>query len=118
MIRRTIVASVEEVEEILARLVARFSEIDPSYRAMLPSRRTIEARCPDLDLVHWAEWRNGELHVLDEAPNGRADIRISVRSDDLLAMANGDLAFGRAYASNKVRLDASVTDLLRLRAVL
>lgn len=111
-------ASVDEVEAILARLLARFGEIDPSYRAMLPSRRTIEARCPDLGLVHWAEWRNGELTVLDDPPSRRADIRITVHSDDLLAMARGELPFGRAYAANKVRLDASMTDLLRLRAVL
>jgi hypothetical protein len=39
-------------------------------------------------------------------------------SDDLLAMHRGDLPFSRAYAAGRVRLDASVTDLLRLRALL
>ena len=111
-------ASVEEVEQVLTELLQRFGHVDDSTRALLPSRRTIEARCPDLDLVRHAEWRSGEIVLMDEAPARRSDIRISVRSDDLLDIASGDLPFGLAYASNKVRLDASMTDLLRLRAVL
>jgi hypothetical protein len=112
------VATIEEVESALLDLLGRLDGVDDSSRALLPSRRTIEARCPDLDLVRYAEWREGRLTVLEERPNHRPDIRVSVRSDDLIAMANGDLPFARAYASNRVRLDASMTDLLRLRAVL
>jgi hypothetical protein len=112
------VATVEEVEEVLGELLERLGEVDPNTRAIMPSRRTIEARCPDLDYVRYAEWRDGKLVVLDDPPPRRPDIRVSVRSDDLLAIASGELPFGRAYAANKVRLDASMTDLLRLRAVL
>jgi hypothetical protein len=112
------VATVEEVEGLLVDLLSRLDGIDDSTRALLPSRRTIEARCPDLDLVRYAEWRDGKLILLDDAPPRRPDIRISMRSEDLMAVARGDLPFGRAYAANKVRLDASMTDLLRLRAVL
>jgi len=112
------VATVEEIDAVMWQLLGRFGEVDDDLRALLPSRRTIEARCPDLDYVRHAEWRRGELVVLQEPPTRRADIRISVRSDDLLAIANGELTFSRAYASNRVRLDASMTDLLRLRAVL
>ncbi|MFA9428572.1 sterol-binding protein [Egicoccus sp. AB-alg2] len=111
-------ATVEEVDAVLWGLLDRFGEVDEDVRALLPNRRTIEARCPDLDYVRHAEWRRGELIVLEEAPPRRADIRISMLSDDLLAVANGELTFSRAYASNRVRLDASMTDLLRLRAVL
>lgn len=111
-------ATAEEVDAVLWQLLGRFGEVDEDLRALLPSRRTIEARCPDIDYVRHAEWRRGELFVLEEPPPRRADIRISVRSDDLLAIASGELPFSRAYATNRVRLDASMTDLLRLRAVL
>lgn len=111
-------ASVEEVEQVLSELLQRLGHVDDSTRALLPSRRTIEARCPDLDLVRHAEWRSGQIVLLDDAPGRRSDIRISVRSDDLLDIASGELTFGRAYTENKIRLDASMTDLLRLRAVL
>jgi predicted lipid carrier protein YhbT len=112
------VATVAEVESVLADLLNRFAGVDSGTRAMLPSRRVIEARFPDLDIVRHAEWRDGELLVLDEPPSRRPDIRVTVDSDDLVAMAEGRLSFSRAYAGNRIRLDASMTDLLRLRAVL
>lgn len=111
-------ATVEEVDAVLWQLLGRFGEVDDDVRALLPSRRVVEVRCPDIDYVRYAEWRRGQLFVLDEPPPRRADIRISVRSDDLVEIAAGALPFSRAYATNRVRLDASMTDLLRLRAVL
>lgn len=111
-------ASIEEVEQVLADLLVRLGDVDDATRSLLPSRRTIEARCPDLDLVRYATWTSGDIALLDEVPDGRSDIRISIRSDDLIDLATGELSFGRAYANNKLRLDASMTDLLRLRAVL
>ena len=111
-------ATYEEVESVLETLLQRLHTLDPSLRSLLPARRTIEARCPDLDLVRWALWREGALELLAAAPDRRADIRIAVDSDDLLKLHRGELTFSRAYASNRVRLDASMTDLIRLRAVL
>lgn len=111
-------ASVEQVEAVLVELIRRADGIDPSTRAMLPSRRVVEARCPDLDLVYHARWSGGQLGEVVAGPADRPDIRISVDSDDLVAMSAGELAFHRAYASGRIRLDASMTDLLRLRAVL
>jgi hypothetical protein len=111
-------ATLDQVETILIDLLRRLGQVDDTTRAMLPSRRTIEARCPDLDLVRYAEWRRGDLELLDDPPTRRPDIRISVHSDDLLRIAAGELTFSRAVASNRLRLDASMSDLLRLRAVL
>ena len=111
-------ATIEEVEQALADLLERLDSVDDSTRSLLPTRRTIEARCPDLDLVRYAEWRSGRLSIVDGPHERPADIRISVRSDDLLRITNGELPFTRAYASNRVRLDASMADLLRLRAAL
>lgn len=111
-------ATFDQVEAILIELLRKLGTVDDSTRAMLPSRRTIEARCPDLDLVRYAEWRHGDLELLDDDPIRRPDIRISVHSDDLLRIASGELPFSRAVASNRLRIDASMPDLLRLRAVL
>ena len=108
----------EDIDAVLWQLLGRLGEVDDDLRALLPSQRTIEARCPDIDYVRYAEWRRGAVVVLDEPPARRADIRISVRSDDLMDIVSGDLPFARAYATNRVRLDASMTDLLRLRALL
>lgn len=112
-------ATVEEVERTLSDLMRRLERVDRAYRSMLPTRRTIQAECPDLDLVYHAFWRDGELSELHVGPpERRPDIRVRVDSDDLLALANQDAEFRRAVNDGRVRIDASMTDLLRLRAVL
>ena len=85
---------------------------------MLPARRAIEARCTDLDVMYHAVWQDGQLGPLFEGPADRADIRILVASDDLDALAAGAVSFRQAYVSRRLRVEASMTDLLRLRAVL
>jgi putative sterol carrier protein len=46
------------------------------------------------------------------------DIRLTMASDDLIAMTDGRLHFGKAWASGKVKLEAGLRDILRLRKVL
>ncbi len=92
--------------------------MDANYRAMLPARRTIEARCTDLGLMYHALWRSGQLGDLITGQAARPDIRIHVASTDLCDLADGSLPFREAYASQRLRIDASMTDLLRLRAIL
>lgn len=112
-------ASVPEVEATLHDLIRQLERIDPAYRGMLPSRRTIQAECPDVGLVYHAFWRHGKLSELHTGPpEKRADIRIRVDSDDLMSLAEQHLDFGRALQGGRIRIDASMTDLLRLRAVL
>ena len=111
-------ATVEEVDAILTELLERLTGLDDQTRALLPSRRTLEARCPDVDVVRYARWRDGALEPLDAAPPRRADIRVSVDSDTLVALHRREMTFSRAYVDGLLRLDASMTDLLRLRAVL
>lgn len=98
--------------------MGRLGSLDPSYRAMLPARRTIEARCTDLGLMYHAMWRSGQLGALIAGQAPRADIRIHVASTDLCDLADGSLPFREAWATQRLRIDASVTDMLRLRAIL
>lgn len=112
-------ATVPEVETILHDCIRMLERVEPSYRSMLPSRRTIQATCPDLGLTYHAFWRDGQLSELHPGPaDGRADIKVSVNSDDLVAIAEGELDASRAFATDRIRIQASMTDLLRLRAVL
>ena len=111
-------ASEEEVLSTLRELIERLHNLDSQYYGMMPSRRTIEAECTDLGLVYHALWKSGELTSVEEGAASRPDIRIEIESDDLLELANGGLTFRRAYAQNRLRIDAPMRDLLRLRAVL
>jgi putative sterol carrier protein len=39
-------------------------------------------------------------------------------SDDLLALTAGELDFTRAWASGRVKMEASIRDMLKLRSLL
>jgi hypothetical protein len=112
------VATPEEVEETLRGLVRRFGRIDRSYKALLPNHRVVEAAFPDLDLVYHAVWRDGSLSEIRPGAAQKAHIRVECDSDDLLRLYGGDLGVRRAYATNRLRIEASMTDLLRLRSLL
>ena len=111
-------ATQQDVERVITDLLDRIGDVDDRRRARLPAYRLVEIRCPDLDLVRYAEWRSGRATPIPTAPPEEADIRIEVASDDLLRLASGELPFARAYASKQLRIHASITDLLRLRAIL
>ncbi len=85
---------------------------------MLPARRVIETSCTDLGLMYHATWRSGQLGALVPGAAARPDIRIHLASTDLVQLADGTLPFRRAWADQRVRIDASMADLIRLRAVL
>jgi hypothetical protein len=75
---------------------------------MLPSRRTIEARCP---ISTWSATPSGVAATSScstTSPARRPDIRISVHSDDLLKIASGELPFSRAGRLQPAALDASM----------
>ena len=83
-------------------------------------RRSVSCRITDLDTRFVGELRDGALHDMRavEPGAGRADIRITTTSDDLVELVSGSLGFGSAWASGRVTIDASLMDLLRLRRML
>jgi hypothetical protein len=56
--------------------------------------------------------------VADGAEVPRADIRLTMTSDDLVALTDGRLSFGSAWQDGRVKLEAGLRDLLRLRKLL
>ena len=84
--------------------------------------RSLSCRLTDLRQVLLGRLAGGsvrDLHVVpDDASVPRADIRLTMTSDDLLALARGELSFGGAWTSGRVRFEAGLRDLLRLRSLL
>ena len=84
--------------------------------------RSVSCRLTDLDEVVLGRLSSGsvrDLHVLPHGPAvPKADIRLTMSSDDLIAMTDGRLHFGKAWASGKVKLEAGLRDILRLRKIL
>jgi hypothetical protein len=84
--------------------------------------RSLSCRLTDLGEVVVGRLSSGavrDLHVLPHGPAvPKADIRLTMSSDDLVAMTDGKLHFGQAWATGRVKLDAGLRDLLRLRKLL
>lgn len=84
--------------------------------------RSISCRLTDLHQVVQGRLANGATQdmvaVPDDPEPPKADIRLTMSSDDLLELTDGDLSFGPAWASGRVKMEAGLRDILRLRSLL
>jgi hypothetical protein len=84
--------------------------------------RSLSCRLTDLDQVVLGRLSSGAVRDLQPMPDGpsvpKADIRLTMTSDDLVALTDGRLSFGPAWATGRVKLEAGLRDLLRLRKLL
>jgi hypothetical protein len=114
-------ASVDECRAALVKLVAQFDEIGAEDRAKHVVERTVSARVPDLGMIFYGRLHHGGLDPFMETPpaDGRpADVKITIASDDLVALVDGELDLARALLGGRVKIDASFGDLLRLRKLI
>lgn len=111
-------ATAEEVEDVLHGLVARLHGLDAGVRDRHAVDRTLSCHVPDLDLVYAARLVDGAVAGVTTRPQEPAQVRLSVGSDDLLALADGRLSLPAAWAAGRLRVEASLLDLLRLRTLL
>jgi hypothetical protein len=84
--------------------------------------RSLSCRLTDLDQVVLGRLAGGAVRDLRPVPYDaavpRADIRLTTTSDDLLALTRGEMSFGSAWSSGRLRFEAGLRDMLRLRSLL
>jgi hypothetical protein len=83
--------------------------------------RSLSCRITDLDITFVGHLKGGRIEVLDTLqgpPPERAQIRLTMNGDDLVSMVNGELNFAKAWGSGRVKLEAGLRDLFRLRTLL
>ena len=91
--------------------------MDHEARTKAAFDRTVSCTLRDLDIIFTAHLVDGNLHDIRQAKTPDAQLRLSVTSDDLVALTDGSLPFARAWTSGRLRIDASVFDLLKLRSL-
>lgn len=114
-------ATTEECRSALDRLSDNLAQADGDVRGAAALDRSLSCHITDLDLTFTGRLDDGRIVVLDTLPGpplDKAQIRLAMKSDDLVAMVNGELNFAKAWASGRVRLEAAFRDLLRLRTLL
>jgi hypothetical protein len=112
------VATVPECEAAFKELAGRLSGLESDARKKAEFDRTISCTIRDLDVVFGAHLRDGDLTDIRQVESPDAQLRLAVTSDDLIALTDGTLPFAKAWASGRLRIDASVFDLLKLRTLL
>ena len=112
-------ASVQECERALLSLADKLAAVDPEVRAKHVVQRTLACRVPDLGVVFLATLDDDGLGGLrcSDSTDG-AQVRLAADSDDLLALLEGELSAPVAWATGRLKVQASPLDLLKLRALL
>ncbi|HLV74569.1 MAG TPA: SCP2 sterol-binding domain-containing protein [Vulgatibacteraceae bacterium] len=112
-------ANEEDCRAALGRVAARLEEVDADRFAEHVVERTISCVIPDLGLAFRTRLHAGGLDPFepDDDPKA-AQVRLTVDSDDLVAMAYDELNPAKAWAAGRVKIEASIFDLLRLRRLL
>jgi putative sterol carrier protein len=110
-------ATVEECEQALRDLAAKLAAIDKQKRSQVVLDRSLSCTLRDLGVIFAGQLRDGELRDIRQVPHADAQIKLTVASDDLLKLTSGELSFGHAWASGRLRVDANVFDLLKLRSI-
>jgi putative sterol carrier protein len=107
-------ATIEQCREALDRLAKRMSGSGGA-----PSLdRSLSCYISDLDTGFHGRLVGGDLRDITEGHDPSAKIKLTTSSDDLVALTTGDLNFATAWASGRIKVDASVFDLLKLRSLL
>ncbi|MFF6993887.1 SCP2 sterol-binding domain-containing protein [Streptomyces sp. NPDC008313] len=114
-------ATIEECRAALDKLSDNLAAAEGDVRGAAALDRSLSCHVTDLDTTFAGRLHNGRIEVLGTAqgpPRVRADIRIATSGDDLVALVDGELNFAKAWGSGRVRLEAGLRDLFRLRSLL
>lgn len=103
----------------LDRCRQAFADLSDRLRASgreLPER-TVSCTVTDLGVTFHTLLDRGGFGAITTEPQPPAQVRITVVSDDLVALVTGELHAGAAFASGRLGIKASFRDLMLLRSL-
>jgi hypothetical protein len=104
-----------KLRELMQRLEQSGGQVRTSLAGALPESRVIEVVVSDLGLSYWTELSGGSMDSLHEGTPPHHEIRIRLSSDDVIELVDGRRSLFSAYLAGQVTIEASFSDLLRLR---
>ena len=113
-------ATAEECRQALERLTAQIADMDPKDREAFLADRQLSVDVTDLGITVLTHLRPDGASPITGAngSDGPAQVRFSVKSDDLVAIADDPGLFIRFWLTGRLKMQASVSDLLRLRKLI
>jgi putative sterol carrier protein len=111
-------ATVEESEAAMHKLAERMRSPEAADVRGKVLERSISCTLKDLGVTFAGQLRDGGIQDIQQVERPAGQIKLTTTSDDLVAMVDGNLNFAKAWASGRLKVDASVFDLLKLRTML
>ncbi|WP_395576282.1 sterol-binding protein [Streptomyces sp. BK79] len=114
-------ATTEECRAALEKLSDTMGSAEGDVRSAAELDRSVSCHITDLDVTFAGRMADGRIDVretLEGPPREKAQIRLAMTGDDLVALVDGELHFAKAWGSGRVKLEAGLRDLLRLRKLL
>lgn len=111
-------ATMEQCHAALERLSERLAGVDEEDKKEHAFDRTLSCHVPDLGVTFSGRLEDGHIVGITTDPAPKAQIRLTASSDDLVALTDGHLDFGRAWLGGRVKVEAGVRDMLKLRSML
>ena len=113
-------ATAEECRHALESLTGRLAELDQAEREANLVDRVISVTVSDLGVTfvtHLGPDGASPVTVANGS-DGPAQVRFTAKSDDLVALAEDPGSIGRAWLTGRLKVEANIFDLLRLRKLL
>ncbi|MET9830026.1 SCP2 sterol-binding domain-containing protein [Streptomyces sp. NPDC006385] len=114
-------ATIEECRAALEKLSENMQRAEGDVRAAAALDRSVSCHITDLDVTFVGRMADRRIHVHDTLqgpPREKAEIRLAMAGDDLVALVDGELHFAKAWGSGRVKLHAGLRDLMLLRKLL
>ena len=111
-------ASIAACRTAVRELGERLADAEADVRGHVEDR-TVSCRITDLDVVFSGRLHEGDLvDVTTKLSPDPAQIRLAVSSDDLVELVAGRLSFPHAWATGRLKINASIRDVYKLRSML
>ncbi|MFE0811956.1 SCP2 sterol-binding domain-containing protein [Streptomyces sp. NPDC058794] len=114
-------ATTEECRAALEKLSDNMGNAEGDVRSAAELDRSVSCHITDLDVTFAGRMADGRIDVretLEGPPREKAEIRLAMTGDDLVSLVDGELNFAKAWGSGRVKLEAGLRDLFRLRKLL
>jgi len=111
--------SAEDCREALEKLAGRLAELSPAEREQYFGDRSLSVTIPDLGVTFATRLGGGHDPVREVGPDEPpADIRLTANSDEVISLSESPMNIARAWVAGRVKVEASMKDLFRLRRLL
>ena len=111
-------ATVEECRAALEKLAQRLASNAAEASQKLDFDRSLACRVTDLGVAFHGQLSGGQILGLADGDDPAAKIKLTSSSDDLIALVDGQLNIASAWAGGRIKIDAGMMDLLKLRKLL